>query len=329
MQIIDDATVRAILEPDRVLRLMELALVAGARGKAINPVRTVVQSGDGPLAGWFATMPASLDLGPAGEREFGVGTVLGAKLVTAFPANRERGLPTHRALIAAIDPVTGEISALVEGDAVTELRTAAVSTLAVRRFGRRLPGRLAVLGCGVQGRAHVEALVAAGLVSSLAVWSRTASNAQAFALRARAAGIPAEAFSTPRETLTHADIVVTATNASEPLFSLEDLPESSIVAAVGACVPTRREVPALVMARSALYVDDRAAAECEAGDLLLARRDLGIAIEPQATLGEMLADPARAVPREAPFIVFESLGLGLEDVACAAAVAAQAGRARA
>ena len=121
-----------------------------------------------------------------------------------------------------------------------------------------------------------------------------------------------------------ADVVVTATSASEPLFAAGDIADGAHVNAVGACVPSRRELPAMLLAEANAYADSSDAAWIESGDLLLAAAELGRErVTIAAELGAMLADPAlRHAPRRVT--IFESLGLGIEDVACAAYVLAKA-----
>lgn len=290
---------------------MRETLIASARNEARCPLRLVLPLGDAI----FASMPAVVRL----ERL----RALGAKLVTAFPGNAERGLPTHQAAVLLCDPETGAFEALVAGETITTMRTAAVSLVATQRLARRPCGTLAILGAGVQGRAHAEAFHAGGSIERLHIWSQSASSGQALAKWAAEAGIRAEVRSTPSDCVRDADVIVTATGSGEPLFAADDVPDGAHVNAVGACLPTRRELPAELVAEAAVYADSYAGAEREAGDLILAARDLGATrVVVRAELGEMLADPARAV-HSGRVTIFESLGLGIEDVACAAFVASR------
>ena len=309
MRVIDDATVSAALPPSVVRGLMRDLFLATAAGRTDNPVRSVAAL----PAGWFAAMPAYVDAN--GLRG------LGAKLVAVFPGNGARGLPTHRATIAMYDPADGALIALVGADAITERRTAAASVIATQRLALRPEGRYGILGSGVQGRAHIEAFHDAGLIRELSIWSRTAANAAALAEHARSIGIDdVRVGATPAESARDADVIVTATGAQEPILFAADVSAGVHVNAVGACIPRFRELDAGVIAQAAVYADSRDAALRESGDILLAMRDLGWSDAITAELGEMMADPGRPARSDRRITVFESLGLGSEDIICAAYV---------
>jgi alanine dehydrogenase len=304
---VDEATVARLLTPAVLRDLMRRTLAAGARGDAHGPTRTMLATD----RGWFATMPALVAL----DEFHG----LGAKLVSFFPQNAG-GVPTHHAVIAMLDPATGAFRALVAGETITERRTAAASLVATERLAARPKGTLALLGAGVQGFAHLEAFVDAGLVRAVRVWSPTAANAERLASRAREAGLPAFVAADAPNAARGADVVVTATATVEPLFAASDIADGAHINAVGACVPSRRELPAALVAEANVYVDSTEGAWRESGDLLFAARDLGREqISIAAELGAMLADPSLRHPRKR-VTIFESLGIGIEDVACAAYV---------
>ena len=312
MIIVDEATVLRFLTPLACREVLREAFLASGRGEVANPLRTVIKTGHG----WFGSMPAAI----GGRR-----ASLGAKLVTAYPENGVLGLPTHQAVVVLLDPQTGVPKALVDADAITAIRTAAVSALAAQRLAPRVPGKLAILGAGVQGRAHVEAFADAGLATSVAIWSRDSERASAAAALAHSLGLDAHTASSPEEALREADLIVTATAASDPLFAAEAASEGAFFAAGGSCIPTRRELPTALVASAAFYADDIAAARREAGDLLLAEADLDRELPIAGTLGQLLADERRPVAAAGQSVIFESLGLGLEDVACAAYVLSMMG----
>jgi ornithine cyclodeaminase len=288
---------------------MRASLRATASGPARGPTRAVLE-----LQGaWFATMPASVTLDDLSG--------LGAKLVTAFPRNAGRGLATHQAIVAMFDPETGAPLGLVAGETITERRTAAVSVVATERLAKRPRGTLAILGAGAQGRSHLEAFLDAGLIERLQLWSRHREHAEALAAIARANDLAAVVVAAdPASAVQGADVIVTATSTAEPLFEARDLADGAHVNAVGSCVPSRRELPADLIDAANLYVDSIDAAWRESGDLLLAASELGRErVRICAELGTMLAEPERGDP-DARATIFKSLGLGIEDVACAAYV---------
>jgi alanine dehydrogenase len=255
-------------------------------------------------------MPAYVDTGEI--------RALGAKLVSVFPQNAQRGLATHHATIVLFDPDDGSRLASVAGDVITLRRTAAASIVAAQALAARPLGTYAVLGAGAQGRAHVEALIAAGLLTSLRVWSRTPERALALASFATD-HVPVVVAETPSEAVAGADGIVTATASPVPLFDARDIAGHAHVSAVGACVPTHRELPGELVAHAAFYADSRDGALREAGDLLLAMAEYGLdETHVRAELGSVLVEET-PIAHDRPTI-YESLGLGIFDVACAAYV---------
>src|SRR5579884_1987718 len=140
---LDEDAVRAVLRWEELLPAMETALVDFSQGRVLQPVRTALQVPE--HRAFFGLMPAVY------------GDTIGAKLVTVYPANGRRGLPTHMAVIQLFRLDTGEPLAAIDGRLITEMRTAAVSAVATRLLARADARALAILGSGVQAHAHVEA----------------------------------------------------------------------------------------------------------------------------------------------------------------------------
>jgi ornithine cyclodeaminase/alanine dehydrogenase-like protein (mu-crystallin family) len=299
--LLDEDRVRAVLDLDALIPVMERALVDFSAGRVSQPVRSVVALEE--HGGFFAAMPAAY------------GDVAGAKLVTFHPENAARGLPTHHATIHLFKASTGEPLVVMAATLITALRTAAVSAVATRLLARPDARVLAILGSGAQARAHARALARVRRFEKIRVWSRNADHARRFAGEIGAAAMTAEA------AVAGADVVVTATNAVEPILRGRWLKKRAFVNAVGSVGPARRELDDDAMA-GIVIVDSRAAAARESGDVILS----GAAIH--AELGELLAGTAR-VPDGAT-TVFKSLGLAVEDIAAAALVyrrVVEAGRA--
>jgi len=287
--------------------LMEATLRAAAAGDGEGPVRAALTTAEGV---WFAAMPAWSALPQPS---------LGAKLVVAIPGNAQRGLPTHRAVVVLLDPATGAPTAWVEAEALTRARTAAVSVVATRTLALRARGRHAILGAGVQGCAHLEAFARAGLLRHVAVWSRDRDRAQRLVGAARALGVAALFAASADDAVRDADVITTCTASAEPLFDAASIADGAHLNAIGACVAHKRELPGRLVGESALVVDDVAAARAEAGDILLAVGDGAASWDGVVSLGETML--GRATPRDGRASVFVSLGLGIEDVAAAAAIA--------
>jgi ornithine cyclodeaminase/alanine dehydrogenase-like protein (mu-crystallin family) len=320
--LLDDGAVRRLLDTDRLIDAMEEALAAFSTGGARQPVRQAL-----PVTahgGFFVVMPALLhgsgaDATPSEPSDVHRhdGEAMGVKLVTFYPRNVERGIETHRALVALFDPETGEPQVVMDGTYLTEMRTAAVSAAATRRLARPDASTLAILGSGVQARSHLELLCRVRRFAEVRVWSRTPAHAERFAAASRSGGSaggrlpPIVVCATAEEAARGADVVVTATSATAPILHGEWLAPGAHVNAVGACVAAWRELDDEVM-RNVVYVDSRAAAAVESGDVIQSK------CEVWAELGELFA--GKVAPRAGETTVFKSLGLAVEDVAAASLV---------
>jgi ornithine cyclodeaminase/alanine dehydrogenase-like protein (mu-crystallin family) len=286
---LDENTIRPLLLLEELIPAMERALIDFSAGRVMQPVRSIVTIAE--HHGFMGLMPAVY------------GDVMGTKLVNFYPEVGARGLPTHQAVIVLFRTETGEPLAVMDGRLITELRTAAVSAAATKLLSPAAASSLAILGSGVQARAHFRALSLVRQFEDVRVWSRNSDNAKALA-----AEIGARAFSKPEEAVRGADVVVTVTSASEPVLRGAWLKPGALVNAVGAVGPIRREVDGDTM-RGAVVVDSREAAAKESGDILLAGASI------YAELGEILAG-TRPKP-ESDTIVFKSLGIAVEDLAAA------------
>ena len=287
-QFLDENTVRRALKLEELIPAMEHALADFSSGRVQQPVRSIVSIPQ--HHGFMGLMPAVY------------GDVMGAKLVNLYPDNGARGLPTHLAVIVLFRAQTGETLAVMDGRLITELRTAAVSAVATKLLSPANARSLAILGSGVQARAHFQALSLVRKFEDVRVWSRDSHHAQTLANEIGATAMPAE------DAVRGADVVVTVTNAAEPVLRGAWLKSGALVNAVGAVGPKRREVDSDAM-RGAVIVDSREAAMQESGDVLLAGAQI------YAELGELLAG---VEPKpQAEITVFKSLGLAVEDLAAA------------
>jgi ornithine cyclodeaminase len=242
---------------------------------------------------------------------------VGVKLVTLSEFNPQRGLPFIHAAYVLFDPETQRPEALVDGTELTAIRTAAVSALATRHLANPDASRLAIFGAGVQAVTHLEAMLAVRPIRSVTVISRGAERAAALVDRAAAAGIAARV-GTPRD-VGDADLVCTCTTSAVSVFDGGDLASGTHVNAVGAYLPDQREVDTQTVRRAEVVVETREAALAEAGDLLI---PIGEGAITRAHIVADLAEVVRgATVRTSPddVTLFESVGLGFEDLAVARA----------
>lgn len=307
MLLLRETDVRQLLRMDELIPLMEEALRAFSAGTVVQPVRVAlsVQQHNG----FLGVMPAHVQSSGA----------LAAKLVTFYPNNAERSLPTHLAQILLWNSETGELLALMDGRLITEMRTAATSAAATHALARSDAGVLAILGSGVQARSHFQALRVVRPLNQIRVWSRTSSHTRQFAMEMQQQfDAPVEACESAEMAVRGADLIVTATSATEPVLRGAWLSDGAHVNAVGAPRPTWRELDTEAVRRSRVLVDSRSGALAESGDLLIPMKEGAIDESHIAgEIGEVFAGriPGRTAANETT--LFKSLGMAVEDVATA------------
>jgi thiomorpholine-carboxylate dehydrogenase len=282
--LLDEDKIRAALSYEKLIPTMSRALAAFSTGRVTQPVRTILSIPD--HSAFYGVMPVADE------------TMLGAKLVTVYPHSE----PTHKAVIQLFDAATGTPLAVLDGRLITEMRTAAVSAVATQLLASPTARTLAILGSGVQARAHVEALRLVRPFDRIRVWSRNVEHAKRFADEVGAEVTSAD------EAVRGADVVVTVTHSPTPVLQGDWLSDRALTIAVGAVGRSTRELDSAAMAGTVI-VDSRAAAEQEAGDVILAGATI------YAELGELIA-ATQQLPLEGR-TVFKSLGLAVEDLAAA------------
>jgi thiomorpholine-carboxylate dehydrogenase len=296
---IPEDQVRSLLTYEALIPAIRQALIDYSAGLVDQPPRMILRSNhaEGRNNGWFAVMPVIH------------GNVMAVKTVTFFPGNADLdpnlGIPTHMAIIELLSRQTGKPLALMDGRLITEMRTAAVSAVALDALARPDVNSLGVLGAGVQARSHLKALrmVRPGL-TDVRIWSRTSTNASRLASEsgARATSI---------EEAAAADVVLTATASPEPVLMGRWLKPHALVISVGAVGAGVRELDDDTVQGSWIVAESRQAAEREAGDLVLSRARV------HAEIGEILANPTQFPAPRGQRILFKSVGMAIEDLVAA------------
>jgi ornithine cyclodeaminase/alanine dehydrogenase-like protein (mu-crystallin family) len=268
---------------------------------ATGPLRTHVET----AAGSLLLMPATGDAG------------VGVKLVTVTPANPSRGDPLVGAVYVLFGAADQQPRAVIDGAALTALRTAAVSGLATRHLAREDAARLVLIGAGVQADAHLDAMIAVRPIERVTIVSRGRTKAEALRDRARALGI--EAGLGGPDDLATCDLVCACTTSPEPVVEGRRLSPGTHVNAVGSYQPHTRELDAESIRRAKVVVEERAAAFAEAGELVLALAEGAIdRSHVVADLREVVRGrPVRTSPEDVT--IFKSVGLAFEDLAVATA----------
>ncbi|MGH6611079.1 MAG: ornithine cyclodeaminase family protein [Burkholderiaceae bacterium] len=246
------------------------------------------------------------------------GGAIGVKLVTVRPQNSERGLSTVNAVYLLFDRATGELRAMIDGEALTLRRTAAASLLAARYLARDDACVILIIGTGRLAEHLARAHCIERNVERLMNWGRSEERARALAATLREQNLPAEAVTNLEQAVGAADIISCATTATSPIVRGAWLQRGSHLDLVGAFKRGMREVDDDAVARSRVYVDTRAGAFAEAEDIIepiergvIEREDV------RAELAELVKGAVTGRRSADEITLFKSVGTAIEDLAAA------------
>ena len=301
MLILNEHEVEQLLTMRECIEVMEQALASLARGEVHNPLRNVVRAAD--ASGFLGLMPAYRG---------GEAPRYALKEVCIFPNNPARGLDTHLGAVLLHDGENGQLMAVMNASAITAIRTAAVSAVATKLLARENAHTLAIIGAGVQGKTHLEAIPLVRNIDDVRIVSRTREKAEKLVRK----GV--RVVESVEEAVKGADIIVTATNSREPIIRRNWLDDGVHINAVGSSIAAARELDSDTVAASSLFVDRRESTVNESGDYLSALREGAITDgHIRAELGEILLGRAEGRTSASEITLFKSLGLAVEDLAAA------------
>ncbi|MDT4980490.1 MAG: hypothetical protein QOG07_2369 [Pseudonocardiales bacterium] len=310
MLVLSATEVESLLDLDALVEAIEAAMIDLSSGRASMPARVAALVPDRQAL--LAAMPAFLPSAGA----------LTTKLVSQFPQNEDR--PSHQALICCFDPETGTPVAIMDGTHVTALRTAAGSALASRLLARPGASVVAVLGTGVQARAHARLMVRLAGVRIIRVAGRNPLRVQHIVDELVAAGVPAEAADSIEDAVRSADIVCGATHTDRPVVRYDWLQAGTHVNSVGYNAAGAGEVDVATIANSLVVVESRSSALAAppSGAIELRRAIDQGALDPDwvIELGEVAADPSTGRIEDSQLTLYKSVGVAVQDAAAAALV---------
>ena len=310
MLILNADEVRQALPMAACVEAMKYAFSALSSGEAEAPLRTrlAVPGHDG-LA---LFMPAYVN-SPEGQ-------ALALKTVTLFDQNPARGLPLIHAAVLALDPVDGRILALLEGSALTAIRTGAGCGAATDILANPEAKTAAIFGAGAQARTQLEALCTVRPIERAWVYAPRADQVQALIEEMAGGGaVPQDLRSaaSPEEAVRAADIISAATTSPTPVFEHRHLKAGAHVNGAGSYTAEMQELPAETLAAALVSVDSRSAARVESGDISIPTDQGLISEDDIIEIGEIIAgkQPGRSTTEQ--FTVFKSVGVAVQDAVAA------------
>jgi ornithine cyclodeaminase len=298
------------LSMGKCIVLMEEAFIALTNGQALQPLRSLM---------WLPDKTGLLGMMPAYSADK---KMMGIKVISAFSGNKKFGLSSHQGAVLLFDSIYGQPLAIVDGDEITALRTAATSGLATKLLARDEPSVLAILGSGTQAQQHVEAMLCVQKINSIKIWSRDYANAAELAGQIAAKhNLNTVAVNNAKDAVTGADIICTTTGSPTPVVQGEWIKKGAHINAVGSCTPNTRELDTAAISNAKLFTDRYESLFKEAGDFIIPKNE-GVINDDhvKGELGEVLLGIKKGRETNDEITVFKSLGIAIEDIYAASHV---------
>lgn len=296
-----------LIDMPELIETVERALVDLSRGEAINPNRLRIFIPE--KQAMMACMPAYL--GSAG--------MIGAKIVNSSDKPVPPGERRHLSSVLALGDTEGNYLAVMGGTLLTPLRSAAASAVAIRQLARADASVMAIIGCGVQGRAELAGAACVRKLTEIVVYDLDEGVAQRFQRDlGERLGLAIRVARTAEEAASAADIIVLATTSETPVLADRAIPAGAHINAVGAHTPRTRELESDTVARARLFVESRQSMRAEAGDVLIPLEE-GRIQESHilGEIGEVVGGAVQGRIDAGDITVFKSTGLAIEDVSAA------------
>jgi alanine dehydrogenase len=302
---ITERQVAKLLQASDCIRLAREAYIRLAKHRALSPARAILNV---PKGASFFAMPAHI---------LGHETVA-IKVARLNSSNPARHRPSVMATVYVYDSTTGTELAHIEAETLTAFRTAASSAVAADLLAPIDCETLGIIGAGKQARAHVSAMLKVRSFSQILAYSRSLANRKNFAAFARkTTKIPVLLSDTPEEVASCSQVLVLATNSMTPLFDGRHVRPGTHVSAIGAALPTAREVDTHLVARSFLVVDSISQAVSSYGDIMIPIGQKRITRDDLNELGDLLIHPLGVPRRHRLISLFKSGGIAVLDAAFA------------
>ncbi|MFC1502037.1 ornithine cyclodeaminase family protein [bacterium] len=312
MRILKREDVQKLISMKEVIRLMRNVFEAVGKNEVVLPDRTVIEMTNKNNAVLF--MPSYIP----GMKSIGI------KIVTVFPENISKGIPTINAQVILNNPETGEVMCIMEGGLITAMRTAAVSAVATDSLALKDASSLGIFGAGVQAGSQIRAIMEVRPIRSVRIYDVIPRQARKLAQEMETAfGKTCQfvAAQEPESVVSESQIIVTATTSQTPVFDGRHLIPGSHINAIGSYKPHVREVDDETIRRARLFVDSRSLSLIEAGDLIIPLEN-GVISESdiRAELGELVLGKSKGRESDDEITLFKSVGMAVQDMAVAKTV---------
>jgi alanine dehydrogenase len=311
MRILNAKETRQALPMRATIEAMKNAYVALSAGRAKIPLRVAL-----PIAPEEATslfMPAYVQNTDADD-------ALTIKIVSLFPKNPARGLDFIQAAVLVLDAQTGKTLALLEGSTLTAIRTGAASGAATDLLARPNSRVVTIFGAGAQGRTQLEAVCNVREIEIVWIVDMDESRAQQFADEMSGLSpIPADIriARDPKEALSSTDIICTATTSTTPVYQAVDVRPGTHINGVGSYTIEMIENPPEMLLNASIFIDEKEAILAEAGEIVAAMREYGLAEKTMTELGDLVLMKASGRRSTEEITFFKSVGVAVQDAMAA------------
>ena len=306
MRVIDRDEIKRRLTYEACIPIMREAMIAFSKGETRQLLRSLIPLAKGHI---FGVMPGAM----------GEDAPFGAKLISVYPENFEKGKQSHQGLVVLFDPSDGAPVCVVHAGEITAIRTAAASAVATDVLARKDAHRLAILGYGEQAETHARAIAKVRRIESVGVWGRSAERAERFCHHMeKEFGLRVAVARSAQEAVRDADIICTVTAAQEPILKGAWVRPGTHVNVVGSGFAGPSEIDTDLVVRARFYVDSREGVLRQGAEFLRARAagaidDTHIVGE----IGEVLAGTVPGRRSDDEITIYKSLGHVVQDLASA------------
>jgi ornithine cyclodeaminase len=301
---INKETVASLLPMQECISVMEQTFRSLAGGNCVQPLRPLMWLPD--RTGLLGMMP-----GYAGDID-----VMGIKVISVFPKNKEYGYSSHQGVVMLFETKNGKLLCMADADEITAIRTPAASAVATNLLAREDAETLSVIGSGIQAARHIEAILLVRKIKKITIWSRNAMSAKQLAEKVSAKNkISISIAKDPEAAVRNMDIICTVTAAVEPIVKAEWVSQGTHINAVGSCMPRARELDTATILKSRLFTDCYESIFNEAGDFIIPKNEGAIDdSHVKGEIGEILLGKKDGRCSVDDITVFKSLGLAAEDI---------------